>query len=111
MPKTEFTASRNTPRFSFVAEAEVTWPLNHTRVVARISELSAQGCYVDTVNPFPLDAALHVLIRFGCSTCEAPGKVIYTHSGYGMGVLFGEITPAHRTTLNAWLEELARKSG
>jgi hypothetical protein len=110
MPATEFTVTRAIPRFSFVAEAEVTWPVNRTRVLARISELSARGCYVDTVNPFPMETELHLLIRYGCSTCELDGKVIYTHSGYGMGVLFEDIPQPHRTTLNAWLDELARKS-
>ena len=110
MLEAEFTATRNTPRFSFVAEAEVTWLANQTRMVARVSELSAQGCYVDTASPFPLNAELHVLIRFGCSTCELPGKVIYTHSGYGMGVLFGDLSSLHRSTLSSWLDELARKS-
>jgi len=111
MPETEFTVARATPRFAFVAEAEVTWPVDQTRVVARISELSARGCYVDTVYPFPLDTELNVRIRYGCSTCELPGKVIYTHSGYGMGVLFGALSPIHRATLDSWLDELARKSG
>lgn len=109
MPATEFKVSR-TPRFSFVAEAEVTWPVNQTRIVTRISELSAGGCYVDTVNPFPMDTVLHFLIRYGCSTCELLGKVIYTHSGFGMGVLFEKIAPRDRATLESWLEELSRKS-
>jgi len=110
MQEAEFAVTRTTPRFSFIAEAEVTWPRDRTRVVARISELSARGCYVDTVNPFPLHTELKFLIRYGCSTCELLGKVIYTHSGYGMGVLFGEIAPTHRVTLKGWLDELARKS-
>ena len=92
MPETEFQITR-APRFSFVAEAEVTWPADQTRVVARVSELSARGCYVDTVYPFPMDTELHFLIRYGCSTCEMPGKVIYSHSGFGMGVVFGKMSP------------------
>jgi hypothetical protein len=109
MPETQYKETR-IPRFSFVAEAEVTWKEDKSRILTRISELSAQGCYVDTVNPFPMDTDLHFLIRYGCSTCELRGKVIYTHSGFGVGVLFGEIAPIHRATLNSWLEELARKS-
>jgi len=109
MSEAEFSAIRTTPRFSFIAEAEVIL-LDGTRVVARISELSSRGCYVDTVNPFPIGTELRFRIRYGCSTCELPGKIIYTHSGFGMGVLFGEIAVEHRVTLDAWLDELARKS-
>jgi hypothetical protein len=110
MPETEFSVVRATPRFSFIAEAEVTGSRDGTHVVGRISKLSSRGCYVDTVNPFPMDEQLRLRIRYGCSTCEMPGKVIYTHSGYGMGVLFGEIAPEHRGILDAWLDEVARKS-
>jgi hypothetical protein len=109
MPETEFSVVRTTPRFSFIAEAEVIL-LDGTRVVARISELSSRGCYVDMLNPFPIGTELRFRIHYGCSTCELPGKVIYTHSGYGMGVLFGEIAIEYRLTLDAWLDELARKS-
>jgi len=110
MRQPEYLISRATPRFSFIAEAEVTWTRDNTRVVARISELSARGCYVNTVNPFPMNAELRFRIRYGCSTCDLLGKVIYTHSGYGMGVLFGELAASHRSTLDGWLDELARKS-
>jgi hypothetical protein len=110
MPEAEFSVARTTPRFSFIAEAEVTGPRDGTRVVARISELSSRGCYIDTVNPFPMGEELHLRIRYGCSTCEMPCKVLYTHSGFGMGVLFGEIAPENRGILDAWLEEIARKS-
>src|SRR6266567_3235981 len=110
MPETQFSVSRVNPRFSFIAEAEVTEPGSGSRIVARISELSSQGCYVDMVNPFPVGTEVRVRIRYGCSTCELPGNVIYTHSGYGMGVRFGHTSTDHRATLDAWLDELARKS-
>ena len=111
MTETEFLIARKTPRFSFIAEAEVLGPSNGTPVAARISKLSSQGCYIDTINQFPMDTELLLRIRYGCSTCELPCKVIYNHSGYGMGVNFGEITPGNRATLASWLDELSRKSG
>ena len=110
MPETQFSVSRVNPRFSFIAEAELAMHGDGPCLVARISELSSRGCYVDTVSPFPVGTELQVRIRFGCSTCELPGSVIYTHSGFGMGVRFGETTSEHRVTLDAWLDELAHKS-
>jgi PilZ domain-containing protein len=110
MPEASYLTPRTAPRFSFVAEAEVMGQGDGgTHMVARISELSARGCYVDTVNPFPVDSKLRFLIRYGCSVCELTGKVLYTHTGFGMGVLFEEIAPQHRATLEAWLAEIARK--
>src|ERR1700736_4186961 len=110
MPETQLHVTRAHPRFSFIAEAELAEAGDGMCIVARISELSSRGCYVDTVNPFPAGTELRVRIRYGCSTCELSGKVIYTHTGYGMGVRFGQTDAEHRATLNAWLEELARKS-
>ena len=110
MPKAKFFISRANPRFLFIAEAELAEIGEGTRVVARISELSSRGCYVDTFHPFPQGTELRIRIRYGCSTCEMPGKVIYTHTGLGMGVHFGEATAENRATLDAWLDELARKS-
>lgn len=111
MPEASFLVPRVAPRFSFVAEAEVVMGAgDEMRVVARISELSSRGCYVDTVNPFPEGTELRLRIRYGCSTCELAGKIIYTHTGYGMGVVFGELAAEQRATLDAWLGELARKS-
>jgi hypothetical protein len=110
MPETQFSVSRANPRFSFIAEAEVAEVGDRPRIFARIAELSSRGCYVDTVNPFPEGTPLRVRIRYGCSACDLQGEVIYTHSGYGMGVRFGEMAAEHRATLDAWLDELARKS-
>ncbi len=93
MPATTFTVARTNPRFSFIAEAELAELVDGPRIVARISELSSRGCYVDTFNPFPVG-----------------GNVIYTHTNYGMGLRFGETSAENRATLDAWLEELARKS-
>jgi hypothetical protein len=109
MPEASFLIHRTAPRFSFVAEAEVMGVNDEMRVVARISELSSRGCYVDTVNPFPEGTELRLRIRYGCSTCELTGKIIYTHTGYGMGVVFGEMAAEQRAILDAWLDELARK--
>ena len=111
MPETEFSVARTNPRFSFVAEAEVLGESNQACVTARVSELSSRGCYIDTINPFSLGEELRFKIRYGCSTCIVPGKVIYSHSGFGMGVVFGKMAAPDRATLESWLDELARKSG
>lgn len=106
MNETSYAIRRTTPRFAFIAEAEVVGLGGRSRV----SELSARGCYVDTINPLPKDTEVRLRIRYGCSSCEFPAKIIYTHAGYGMGVLFGELDAEQAATLGVWLAELARKS-
>ncbi len=105
MAETSYTVTRTTPRFTFIAEAEVIGMGNP----ARVTELSARGCYIDTMSPLPRNTTLTVRIRYGCSSCDFPGKIIYTHAGFGMGVIFGELNAKQRTTLDVWLDELARK--
>jgi hypothetical protein len=111
MSEDSFSVKRAVPRFAFVAEAELAALPGETRLVARVSELSLHGCYVDILNDLPAGTQLRLRIRYGGSTCELDGKVIYTHAGIGMGVAFGEMTAEKRSVLAAWLAELARKAG
>ncbi len=105
MSETPYTVARLTPRFAFIAEAEIVG----MRDRARVSELSARGCYIDSINPLPKGTDVRIRIRYGCSTCDFDGSVIYTHAGFGMGVVFGTLTTEQRSTLDVWLDELARK--
>jgi hypothetical protein len=42
---------RRAPRFTFIASAEVLAEAAGMRLAARVSDNSASGCYVDTINP------------------------------------------------------------
>jgi hypothetical protein len=105
MSDTSYTVARSTPRFAFIAEAEIVG----MGARARVSELSARGCYIDSINPLAKDTEVRLRIRYGCSTCDFAGTVIYTHAGFGMGVVFAQMTAEQRSTLDVWLDELARK--
>jgi hypothetical protein len=105
MSDTPYIVARTTPRFAFIAEAEIVGMKDR----ARVSELSARGCYIDSINPLAKGTDVRFRIRYGCSTCEFSGSVIYTHAGFGMGVVFGQLTAEQRSTLDVWLDELARK--
>ncbi len=108
MPEGLYPKSRELPRFTMMAEAQVREVGGgSTRLRVRISELSARGCYVDTLNPLPLSTIIQLYIEHGGETCVVPGKVIYIHSGFGMGVLFGEIPADQRAILDRWLAQLA----
>src|ERR1700692_3250294 len=105
MNDTTYTVARSTPRFAFIAEAEIAG----MRDSARVSELSARGCYIDSINPLPKGTDVRIRIRYGCSSCEFTGTVLYTHTGFGMGVVVAEMSHEPRSTLDVWLDELARK--
>ena len=105
MSETPYAVARTSPRFAFIAEAEIVGMKDR----ARVSELSARGCYIDSINPLSKGTEVRIRIRYGCSSCEFSGTVLYTHAGFGMGVVFGELTPEQGSTLDVWLDELARK--
>jgi hypothetical protein len=111
MPEASFTIKRACPRFSFFAEAEAMLR-DGTSVAAQVSELSSRGCYIDTLEPIPIGTELRLRISHGHSSCELPGKIIYMHSGYGMGifgmgVVFGKVTAKQHSAIDCWLHELA----
>jgi PilZ domain len=115
MAEGPYPVRRANPRFPFFADAEVT-VRDGTCVRAQLSELSSRGCYIDTLEPIPIRTKLRLRICDGMRTCELDGKVIYMHSGggfgiFGMGVLFEEMGAEQHSAIDAWLRQLAGRSG
>ena len=113
MSEASFAVRRSNPRFAFFAEAEATLR-DGTSVPGQVSELSSRSCYIDTLEPIAIGTEVRLRISNGVSTCEVPGRVIYMHSGYGMGifgmgVLFGTMASEQILAINAWLHDLAIK--
>jgi len=98
---------RRTPRFSFIASAEVLAEQAGSRMPARISDLSSLGCYVDTINPLPDGTAVRIKIFNNSQQFEAPATVVYSHSHLGMGLAFREIQENSQSVLQNWLQALA----
>ncbi|HKW61513.1 MAG TPA: PilZ domain-containing protein [Candidatus Acidoferrum sp.] len=94
---------RRSPRFPFIASAEVHEETNGSRLSACISDISATGCYVDTINPLPGGTAVLVKIFNETQSFEAPATVAYSVVHLGMGLNFGEVPPSSRDVLQTWL--------
>jgi hypothetical protein len=108
-----YAVKRANPRFSFFADGEVTL-CDGTSVLTQLSELSSRGCYIGTLEPIPTGTELHLRICDGTTICELTGKVIYMHSGgglgiFGMGVLFEQLGAEQQTAIDRWLRDLASK--
>jgi hypothetical protein len=98
---------RSGPRYAFSSTAEVTDIQAGTRLVGRLSDISRNGCYVDTLNPFPECAAVTLTITKGNESFKTQAKVVYSKSGMGMGLLFTTAEPQQLTVLGSWLSELS----
>lgn len=115
MLETRYAVRRTNPRYSFFADAEVTLR-DGTSVRGQLAELSSRGCYIDTLQPIPPRTKLNIRICDGVSTCELHGKVLYLHSGgglgiFGMGVVFEGMRSEQQSAITAWLRSLAGAPG
>jgi hypothetical protein len=101
---------RANARYSFSAAAEAVHLQADTRLNGRVSDLSAGGCYIDTINPFPVGADVKIRIVKGNTSFLAQGRVMYAAPGMGMGLQFAKIEPERVQVLEQWLKELRGES-
>jgi hypothetical protein len=94
---------RRSPRYPFIASAELVEQASETRMSSRVSELGLHGCYLDMINPFPEGTKVLVKIYTDAEYFESLGTVVYTQHNMGMGVKFEEVKPAFTAVLNTWL--------
>jgi hypothetical protein len=99
---------RRTPRYIFIASAELYEERSDIRVASRVSELSLHGCYLDMMNPFPAGTLVLIKIIAGDMTFESKAKIIYATPNVGAGVGFLDVEPKYEYMLNRWLEEAAK---
>jgi hypothetical protein len=97
------TERRRTPRYPFVAVAQLIDEKSGIKMDIRVAELSLNGCYFDMVNPLPDGTPIHVKIFFENDFFEAKGKVVYTQPNLGMGATFEELPSYSVPILKKWL--------
>ena len=95
---------RRTPRYPFIASAELIEEKADVRIASRVSELSLHGCYLDMMNPFPTGTMVLVKIAAGDAFFEAKSKIVYSQPNIGAGVGFLQIEPASKDVLERWLD-------
>jgi len=101
---------RRTPRYPFIASAELIEEKADVRIASRVSELSLHGCYLDMMNPFPTGTMVLVKITAGDAFFEAKSKIVYSQPNMGAGVGFLQIEPASKDVLERWLDEAEKDS-
>ena len=94
---------RRTPRYPFIATAEVVAPPSTSGISARVTELSLHGCYVEMPDPLPEDASLTLKIYAEGKFFESAGVVVYSKPKLGIGVGFLNIRPQFLSVLKHWL--------
>ena len=100
-----YVVERKSPRFPFIASAQVIETRTEARLVARTSDISREGCYLDMLNPLPTGTRLKINVTHQNKQLDAVGLVVHSELNVGMGVRFEEI--GQRSVIDAWLAELA----
>ncbi|HVS88711.1 MAG TPA: PilZ domain-containing protein [Candidatus Acidoferrum sp.] len=103
---------RRTPRYPFAASAELIEASSGTKTTIKVSELSLNGCYVESPNPMEKGAALMIKIFKEPHFFEATARVAYSQANVGMGLMFLDTKPFFIQVLQRWLLEamVAKKS-
>jgi hypothetical protein len=96
---------RRSPRYPFVATAEVTVEETGSVIATRLGDLSLHGCFIRTTNALSRGASILIRISAGNSVFQARGKVIYSQANLGAGVEFQQIEQLYLTVLEDWLLE------
>jgi hypothetical protein len=93
-------------RAPFIAAAEVCELQSKMCLTGRCSDLSAGGCYVDTLAPLAVGAEVAVRIVHESREFQALARVAYSSAPMGMGLTFTKITPEHEAVLRSWTAAL-----
>ena len=93
-------------RYPFHSSIELTNLQSETQIREQTSDLSLFGCHVDTLKPFPAETKVRMRIAHRSENFEALGRVTYSRSNVGMGILFTRIEPHDQSVLDKWIAEL-----
>jgi hypothetical protein len=99
---------RHAPRYQFVAEAEVTEILSDSHLIAKTSDLSIGGCFIDTLNPSPEGTDVRVRISHEGATFRTLGRVVFVLPNMGMGVVFRNLVDDQLAILQEWISKLSQ---
>jgi hypothetical protein len=94
---------RRSPRFPFIAVAEIAYRESGGRLGCRVAKLSLHGCYVNTPNTLPIGREVSIKIVVESECFAATAKVIYELANSGMGLVFEEVSLKSAALLRQWL--------
>jgi hypothetical protein len=94
------------PRHSLMAATEVIDTPTGMRMRACTSDVSLGGCYVNTLNPFPLGTPLLLKIEHSNASFEVEAYVSTRYEGLGMGLAFKHVSAEQKSRLEQWMPEL-----
>lgn len=95
---------REEDRVAFLEEIELDF--SSGKRLARISDISNGGCYVDSIVSVPVgEPVAFVFTRPGASDTRFTGTVAYILDGFGFGIQFRDLSDEAQNLLNKIISE------
>ena len=97
---------RDSPRVMSVVEVDCrTMDDADMSVAARISDLSASGAFLDSMNPLPPGTKLALRFKAGPREVRVAAEVVHMMPQFGMGVRFLDLSGEDRAAIEALVRE------
>jgi hypothetical protein len=96
---------RRASRHFFSADAELTELSTEVRVTTRVGDLSLYGCYLDMMNPFPVDTVIRLRIIAGQEVFQSNSRIAYAIPNVGAGAVFLDVDSKDQALLQQWLQQ------
>src|SRR5262249_41364414 len=97
---------RAAARFPLILPAELVAIDSGPNLLARTSDVSRTGCYIDTLNPISSGSLVRIKLTRGKETFDVTAKIMYVSPGLGMGVRFEDPPASQLSILDRWLAEI-----
>jgi len=95
--------TRRSPRFRFIADAELAYAKSGGRLGCRVAKLSLHGCYVDIANTLPVGREVSIKIFHESGCFAATARVVYELPNSGIGLSFEQVSSSSGELLRQWL--------
>ena len=98
---------RKNPRFKVSVPVEIHTETSTAPLRCATSDLSLDGCYVESMYPYPAGTCLDLKLEAG-GTLVVSAKVVTSDPQFGNGIQFLRMLPEDRTVLMKFLESVAK---
>jgi hypothetical protein len=100
---------RRSPRFPFIAVAEITDVASGQKSEARVAMLSLHGCFVEMQNMLPAESSVGIKIFAESEYFDGPAKIVYVRENVGMGLAFQEVSLRNGSVVRDWLNRASER--
>jgi hypothetical protein len=104
-----FIERRHHPRFKLNLPVEVHTEGSDTPIHFATSDLSLDGCYIESMYPFPVGTSLELKLELS-DTVLIDAKVVTADPQFGNGIQFLRMLPEDRDALRAFLDKAATQT-